>query len=92
MNLLRVAAAALNQTPLDAEVLAFVAAEFPQYSRPQLAAWVRRFFELWSRNQWKRKRHAPSFHVDDKNLDLKTWRRFPILSGRFRRELRELEG
>lgn len=65
--------------------------DFAQYSRDQLATWVRRFFELWSRNQWKRERYAPSFHVDDKNLDPKTWCRFPILSGGFRRELSELD-
>ncbi len=28
--------------------------------------------------------------VDDENLDPKTWCRFPILSGGFNRELREL--
>jgi NAD+ synthase (glutamine-hydrolysing) len=68
-----------------------LAAGFPRYDRPQLALWVRRFFQLWIRNQWKRERYAPSFHVDDKNLDPKTWCRFPILSGGFRRELSELD-
>ena len=33
---------------------------------------------------------APSFHLDDENLDPKTWCRFPILSGGFQRELGEL--
>ena len=56
----------------------------------QLLAWLERFFRLWSRNQWKRERYAPSFHLDDENLDPKTWCRFPILSGGFERELREL--
>ena len=59
------------------------------FLRQQLAAWVERFFKLWCRNQWKRERYAPSFHVDDENLDPKTWCRFPILSGGFRRELDE---
>ncbi len=63
---------------------------FPAYSIDELALWVRRFFQLWCRNQWKRERYAPSFHVDDENLDPKTWCRFPILSGGFERELREL--
>ena len=58
--------------------------------RKQLAAWVERFFRLWCRNQWKRERYAPSFHLDDENLDPKTWCRFPILSGGFERELRAL--
>jgi NAD+ synthase (glutamine-hydrolysing) len=60
------------------------------YERGQLAIWVDRFFRLWCRNQWKRERYAPSFHVDDKNLDPKTWCRFPILSGGYERELREM--
>ncbi len=64
--------------------------EFPAYSAPQIAAWVERFFKLWCRNQWKRERYAPSFHLDDENLDPKTWCRFPILSGGFERELSDL--
>jgi NAD+ synthase (glutamine-hydrolysing) len=65
-------------------------AEFPQYTAEQLLVWVERFFRLWSRNQWKRERYAPSFQVDDENLDPKTWCRFPILSGGYDRELAEL--
>src|SRR5690606_4746918 len=64
---------------------------FPQHDPPHLRAWIKRFYTLFSRNQWKRERYAPSFHVDDANLDPKTWCRFPILSGGFRRELRELD-
>jgi NAD+ synthase (glutamine-hydrolysing) len=56
----------------------------------QLRAWIDRFFQLWSRNQWKRERYAPSFHVDDENLDPKTWCRFPILSGGYQAELEDL--
>ncbi len=66
------------------------ALDFTQYDRRQLVAWIERFFLLWCRNQWKRERYAPSFHVDDENLDPKTWCRFPILSGGFERELAEL--
>jgi len=62
-----------------------------QVDRAQLITWIKRFFQLWSRNQWKRERFAPSFHVDDENLDPKTWCRFPILSGGFRRELDVLQ-
>jgi NAD+ synthase (glutamine-hydrolysing) len=57
------------------------------YSKKQIAAWVERFFTLWSVNQWKRERYAPSFHLDDENVDPKTWCRFPILSGAFQEEL-----
>jgi NAD+ synthase (glutamine-hydrolysing) len=63
---------------------------FARYSTEQLGMWVERFFKLWCRNQWKRERYAPSFHLDDENLDPKTWCRFPILSGGFARELAEL--
>lgn len=52
--------------------------------------WLEKFYALWSRNQWKRERYAPSFHMDDENLDPKTWCRFPILSGGYKRELRTL--
>jgi NAD+ synthase (glutamine-hydrolysing) len=77
-----------KHTPL--EVFLEMQPLFPQYDGGQLAAWVERFFRLWCRNQWKRERYAPSFHVDDENLDPKTWCRFPILSGGFERELAEL--
>lgn len=61
------------------------------YAPPALAAWVTKFFRLWCRNQWKRERYAPSFHLDDQNLDPKTWCRFPILSGGFEEELLQLQ-
>jgi len=54
-------------------------------------AWLERFFVLWSRNQWKRERYAPAFHLDDESLDPKTWCRFPILSGSFKVELAEIK-
>jgi NAD+ synthase (glutamine-hydrolysing) len=56
----------------------------------QVAKWVDRFFRLWCRNQWKRERYAPSFHVDNENLDPKSWCRFPILSGGFELELERM--
>jgi len=64
--------------------------KFPDQPVEEIHRWVGRFFQLWSRNQWKRERYAPSFHVDDENLDPKTWCRFPIISGGFQRELAEL--
>ena len=68
-----------------------VRAEFPDYAPAELLTYLTRFFRLFARNQWKRERYAPSFHVDDESLDPKTWCRFPILSGGFQRELAELE-
>jgi NAD+ synthase (glutamine-hydrolysing) len=72
------------------EIWRLIIPAFPGHSPRQLAQWTDRFFRLWCRNQWKRERYAPSFHLDDENLDPKTWCRFPILSGGFERELREL--
>ncbi len=77
-----------KHTPL--EVFRLMRLAFPQYSVAQLGQWVERFFVLWCRNQWKRERYAPSFHLDDENLDPKTWCRFPILSGGYAEELEEL--
>ncbi|MFY0628117.1 MAG: NAD(+) synthase [Reichenbachiella sp.] len=57
----------------------------------QLKGYVKKFYRLWSINQWKRERLAPSFHIDDFNVDPKTWCRFPILSGGFEKELKEIE-
>jgi NAD+ synthase (glutamine-hydrolysing) len=77
-----------KQSPLEA--YRQYALLFPQYDAATLGVWVERFFRLWCRNQWKRERYAPSFHLDDENLDPKTWCRFPILSGGFEVELEEL--
>jgi NAD+ synthase (glutamine-hydrolysing) len=83
--------AAIRDNLTPRECLHVMGTRFPQYDREQLVVWVKRFFRLWSRNQWKRERYAPSFHLDDENLDPKTWCRFPILSGGFERELTELD-
>ncbi|WP_027000235.1 NAD(+) synthase [Eisenibacter elegans] len=56
----------------------------------QLKDYITKFFRLWSRNQWKRERLAPSFHLDEYNLDPRSWYRFPILSGAFKEELEAL--
>ena len=75
-------------TPL--EVLLELTPRYPQYRPIQMALWIERFFKLWCRNQWKRERFAPGFHLDDRNLDPRSWCRFPILSGGFERELAQL--
>jgi NAD+ synthase (glutamine-hydrolysing) len=77
-----------KRTPL--EVYELIKGRYPEYTPQDLVLWIERFFVLWSRNQWKRERYAPSFHLDDENLDPKTWCRFPVLSGGYARELREL--
>lgn len=73
------------------EIFLRLRAAHPEYSAAETLLWVERFFTLWCRNQWKRERYAPSFHLDDESLDPKTWCRFPILSGGYTKELRELK-
>jgi NAD+ synthase (glutamine-hydrolysing) len=75
-------------TPL--ECLQYLAPHYAQYKPLQLATWIERFFRLWCINQWKRERLAPAFHLDDRNVDPRSWCRFPILSGGFDRELAEM--
>ena len=82
--------AAIRDKQMPVEVWQLLEEQFSQYDPKQLGLWIERFFQLWCRNQWKRERYAPSFHLDDENLDPKTWCRFPILSGGFERELAEL--
>jgi NAD+ synthase (glutamine-hydrolysing) len=73
------------------EILPMLGAQFPERDVAELAVHVRRFFQLWCRNQWKRERFAPSFHLDTHSLDPRTWCRFPILSGGFEEELVALD-
>jgi NAD+ synthase (glutamine-hydrolysing) len=84
--------AAIRDKNSPVEVFELMRGQFPNFTPQQLGLWVERFFKLWCRNQWKRERYAPSFHLDDENLDPKTWCRFPILSGGFETELAELRG
>ncbi|HSN29072.1 MAG TPA: NAD(+) synthase, partial [Kofleriaceae bacterium] len=77
-----------KHTPI--EVLQEMIPRYPQQQPGQLALWIERFFRLWCQNQWKRERIAPSFHLDDRNVDPRSWCRFPILSGGFERELAEM--
>jgi NAD+ synthase (glutamine-hydrolysing) len=56
----------------------------------QMKIYVKKFYQLWSANQWKRERLAPSFHLDDLNVDPRSWCRFPILSSGFKEELDNL--
>lgn len=81
---------AIRDKRTPTECLIMLKTKYTQYDLPQLKTWTDKFFKLWCRNQWKRERYAPSFHLDDKNLDPKTWCRFPILSGGFKKELAEM--
>ena len=61
------------------------------YEHNKLIDHITKFFRLFSRNQWKRERYALSFHMDDHNLDPRTWCRTPILTGGYEEELAELQ-
>ncbi|MFW5845739.1 MAG: NAD(+) synthase, partial [Planctomycetota bacterium] len=82
---------AIRDKLAPADCLRVLRLQFPEASEERARFWVQRYFRLWSRNQWKRERYAPGFHVDDANLDPKTWCRFPILSSGFADELHRLE-
>jgi NAD+ synthase (glutamine-hydrolysing) len=83
----RIEQAAIRDRQTPSEIFCLLRQE---YDEQQLITWIERFFTLWSRNQWKRERFAPCFHLDDENLDPKTWCRFPILSGGYKKELEEM--
>jgi NAD+ synthase (glutamine-hydrolysing) len=81
---------AIRDKRMPLEVLQEIQPRYPEHSVAALAIWIERFFRLWCQSQWKRERLAPSFQLDDKNLDPRSWCRFPILSGGFARELAAL--
>ncbi len=88
LNMIEKAAIRDRRTPQ--EIFHLLRSQYEEHSDEQLLVWIERFFNLWTRNQWKRERYAPSFHLDDENLDPKTWCRFPILSGGYKQELMEM--
>jgi NAD+ synthase (glutamine-hydrolysing) len=82
---------AIRDKLLPEDVLTLIKEQYQKrYAESDLTSWVVRFFKLWSANQWKRERYAPSFHLDDESLDPKSWCRFPILSGGYAEELQKL--
>ncbi|HEX9650179.1 MAG TPA: NAD(+) synthase [Cyclobacteriaceae bacterium] len=60
-------------------------------SEKELADYVIKFFRLLGHSQWKRERFAPSFHIDDYNINPRSWFRFPVLSSSFKDEIKELQ-
>jgi NAD+ synthase (glutamine-hydrolysing) len=82
--------AAIRDKKGPKSALQVIRSTHPQHDEEQLVDWTKKFYQLWCRNQWKRERYAVAFHVDDQNLDPKTWCRFPVLSAGFREELSQL--
>ncbi len=76
-----------RKSPLEVYHILKIELDIPE---EQLKNYIKKFFRLWSINQWKRERIAPSFHLDDFNVDPRSWCRFPILSGGYREELDEI--
>jgi NAD+ synthase (glutamine-hydrolysing) len=79
---------AIRQRQSPGEVFDAMSKNYPD--QDQLKNYIKKFFRLWSANQWKRERLAPSFHLDDINVDPRSWCRFPILSSGFSDELEQL--
>jgi NAD+ synthase (glutamine-hydrolysing) len=75
-----------RKSPADCQEILF-STYGTQFSKEKLAEFAHRFFRLWARNQWKRERYAPGFHVDEYSLDPKSWLRFPILSAGLEKDL-----
>ena len=73
------------------EVLDCLRRERPDLTDPLAISYVKKFFTLFVKNQWKRERYAISLHVDNHSLDPKSWCRFPVLSGGFANELYRLK-
>jgi NAD+ synthase (glutamine-hydrolysing) len=82
---------AIRDKLMPLEVFQHLQSQCPTIPATDLAKWTIKFFRLWCRNQWKRERFAPSFHLDESSLDPKTWCRFPILSGGYEFEIELLQ-
>jgi NAD+ synthase (glutamine-hydrolysing) len=61
------------------------------YSEGELKNFVEKFLRMFAINQWKRERIAPSFHLDDFNIDPRSWFRFPILNSTFGHEIKNIK-
>ena len=63
------------------EILEILLSEYPEkYEKKMLEKNILRFFQLFSKSQWKRERLAPAFHIEEENLNPRVSYRFPILN------------
>ncbi|MDG3085690.1 NAD(+) synthase [Vibrio hannami] len=60
-------------------------------SESYLAECIVKYFRFFHRNQWKRDRQAPGFHIEINSLDPKTYKRMPLLGTGFHGELELLQ-
>lgn len=70
----------LQEKLAPAEILNTLCAR-RQESRTYLDEQIQKFLRLWKRNQWKRERLAPSFHLDRFNIIPRSMGRYPIFCG-----------
>jgi NAD+ synthase (glutamine-hydrolysing) len=68
----------VHENKSTAEIHLLTAEKFPEYPTQE---YVQKYIRLFNRNQWKRERIAPSFHVDTYNLDPRSGFRYPIING-----------
>ncbi len=62
-----------------------------KYNESFLYNAVKRYYRLYTRNQWKRERFAVGFHIEGDSADPKAFRRFPVLSSCLSEEMTELD-
>jgi len=80
----------VKKTPVD-KILKTLRKKYQQTNPKELTNYIKKFLTLFTEQQWKRERYAPSFHLDNESLDPKGFFRFPILSGGFKEELKKLK-
>lgn len=78
-----------NLTPL--EIFEVIVIEDEQYEAEFVAKCVVKYFTMFVRNQWKRDRQAPSFHIEINSLDPKADRRMPLLGNPYQEEVAYLK-
>ena len=61
------------------ELPAFLRSMEHPFMLANIDGYVKKFFRLYTRNQWKRERLAVSFHIEEDSCDPKSYRRFPVL-------------
>ncbi|MCE0495721.1 NAD(+) synthase [Vibrio salinus] len=78
-----------NLSPL--EIFEVIAIEDKEYTPEFVAKCVVKYFTMFIRNQWKRDRQAPSFHIEINSLDPKTDRRMPLLGNPYQEDVAYLK-
>ncbi|PWI31968.1 NAD(+) synthase [Vibrio albus] len=78
-----------NLTPL--EIFETIIIEDTEYEAEFVARCIVKYFTMFVRNQWKRDRQAPSFHIEINSLDPKADRRMPLLGNPYQEEIAYLK-